>query len=442
MGDSSAVAPADSPPPSAPAPAANAVQPTSVTAKTTVSSGRDAVEVTWEVPPNAPQEQRYEVTALPTKSVWPPDEDGVNRCTLLGLERRVEYRFAVRAYLGSDLPRPAGDPSPSSVSNPVTLPDAAVSKVWRWISEAACVLWAIAAIVFGAIWASTGDGRRWGALTVAALVLLLGFVLLTVVGGNLGVLSAVVGEDRRISTSKVQVALWTVLIAFALAYLGYQAAVYGTNAFRGWDLNQSATGELWGDYLILLGGPFAALVFAKGIVSAKVESNKLQKTIEDDGTTQLRQALTGDNNAPDLVDNQYLLFNLVAFAYVLATFAVHGRLPAIPAILLALTSPAAATYVVNKAVASNAPSANAVTPLRAAPGDMVVIEGDNFMPAGALRIPTVTIGGTQAYVKGSATNTRLEVTIAPDTPTGIAEILVTTAARLTTQGKTMQITAA
>ncbi len=51
----------------------------------------------------------------------------------------------------------------------------------------------------------------------------------------------------------------------------------------------------------------------------------------------------------------------------------------------------------------------------------------------------MTIGGKQAYVKGNATNARLNVTIAPDTPTGPAEILVTTAAKLTTQGKTMQI---
>jgi hypothetical protein len=71
-------------------------------------------------------------------------------------------------------------------------------------------------------------------------------------------------------------------------------------------------------------------------------------------------------------------------------------LPALPAILLALTSPAAAVYVLNKAVASNTPSVSSVNPSTAKVGDPIAVEGSNLRPDGT-GPPTVTIGGVDGY---------------------------------------------
>lgn len=129
---------------------------------------------------------------------------------------------------------------------------------------------------------------------------------------------------------------WTGLVAFVLAY--FNARTWfdkETELFQG--LGPGGTSSTaWDDYLVLLGGPFAALVLARGIVSAKVQSGTIQKTVANDGTAKLRQALTSDDDNIDLVDSQYLIFNLVAFGYVIVGLASTNRLPAIPGLLLAL----------------------------------------------------------------------------------------------------------
>ena len=400
--------------------------------------GSGLVEVAWDPPASPPSGQTYEITALPTKSVWPPNSPTEHKCTLGGLEAGVPYSFEVTALVG----KVRSSPVPS---NEVVLVAREISGKWKTSSLIVSWLWSIAAVTLFVVWLfCSKSGAVWYSLSLATAVVAVAFWLLHLLGGKLGVCGVLMGHDRRISTSKTQVALWTVLIGFAVAYMGSRALIASDKHLfeflRKSISDNSATGELWSDYLILLGGPFAALVFAKGIMSAKVESTKVQKTVEDDGSASLKQTLAGDSSAPDLVDSQYLLFNLVALVYVVVGLATHGRLPPIPAIILALTSPAAATYVVNKAVQQNAPAVTAVTPSLATIGDQLVVQGLNFMPAGAKRVPTVTIGGVQAYVSGNATDSRLMITVAPGTPTdGFPELVVTTAAHISTQAKTVQI---
>ena len=194
----------------------------------------------------------------------------------------------------------------------------------------------------------------------------------------------------------------------------------------------SATGDLWSDYLILLGGPFAALVFAKGIVTAKVNSGTLQKTVPDDGTASLRQVLTNDDGNPDLVDTQYFIFNLVAYVYVIIGTCANNALPEIPALILVLTSPAAATYVINKSVQSNTPKVSSVVPASVKIGGRMLVGGSNFMQATEIA-PLVTIGGVQAFIDAQhASDTQITVTPAPGTPSSFQPMVVTTAARVST----------
>ena len=55
----------------------------------------------------------------------------------------------------------------------------------------------------------------------------------------------------------------------------------------GWEAQQKL--GLQDEYLILLGGPFAAAVLARGITGSKVENGTIQKT----GTTETENPLQG-----------------------------------------------------------------------------------------------------------------------------------------------------
>ncbi|MBK3564497.1 IPT/TIG domain-containing protein [Streptomyces sp. MBT62] len=91
-----------------------------------------------------------------------------------------------------------------------------------------------------------------------------------------------------------------------------------------------------------------------------------------------------DDGGTDLVDLQYVLFNLLAMGYVLALFMAHPAhgLPAIPAQLAALTGTSAATYVTNKATANTRATLSAVSPTHARADDQVTVYGTNLLPQG------------------------------------------------------------
>ncbi len=106
-----------------------------------------------------------------------------------------------------------------------------------------------------------------------------------------------------------------------------------------------------------------------------------------------------DDGGTDLVDLQYVLFNLLAMGYVLALFMAHPALglPAIPAQLAALTGTSAATYVTNKATANTRATLSAVSPTHARAKDVVTVYGTNLVPQGGRAASTeVLISGLKA----------------------------------------------
>jgi hypothetical protein len=124
-----------------------------------------------------------------------------------------------------------------------------------------------------------------------------------------------------------------------------------------------------------------------------VNADTLQKVTADSAA--LKDLLSKDDGSADLIDAQFLLFNLVAIVWFLgALIADPSNLPVIPAGLVGLTSVSALTYTASKAAASNAPVVRSVT-RRLTPGaatssgdgirasDLVDIRGLNFIPPGA-----------------------------------------------------------
>jgi hypothetical protein len=174
------------------------------------------------------------------------------------------------------------------------------------------------------------------------------------------------GDDGRTSTSKLQLLIWTYAILWAMATV-FIAAALGEEA--GLDSLLGAEDERWAPYLVLLGGPFAAYVLAKGITSAAAGGAGTPTESKPGLTSRANEVVTNEQGETDIVDLQYFLFNLLALSYFLIRFIseVHAGLPELPSILVALTGASAATYVGKKLAEQEKPSITAVFPATVKP---------------------------------------------------------------------------
>jgi heme A synthase len=231
----------------------------------------------------------------------------------------------------------------------------------------------------------------------------------------------VLGSDDRVSTSKVQFALWTVALAFALLVIVFHDFTYSQST-------------LDPRYLLLIGVPAGAAVGSKAIPSGQVTNGTSAKTSAGSPRKRLRDALreviSDDNDNLELGDTQYFVFNLVALLAFFVAF-VHNpvKLPVLPDTLVGLTSASAAAYVAKKASTSTPLNVTAVTPQKGPPGTRIAVYGANLgCGTDPPTAPTVTVGGlTAAPVSGAAiTDTRVDV-IVPEVAGVVAVRVVTKA---------------
>ena len=274
----------------------------------------------------------------------------------------------------------------------------------------------IPALSAGATAATVKSAHVWAPL--AAAVIVAGLVGLAVFAVSVTAKSAKVpgtpsrrgglfhGYDFRWSTSKTIAALWTIVVAFMVVTEAL-IAVTGNGAFTGstftdfghymaHTLDAPANRDL---YLILLGGPYAAAVFAKTVVTSRVNSGKLQKT---DGTPgQLSDVVSNDAGAVDLYDLQYTLFNLAALVITVGAFCANqaAGLPDLPNFIAFLTGGAALTYSVNKGVTTNQPVLTAVHPQTARVGDRVTAYGNNLTTVSTADSLKAAVAGIDAAVQ-------------------------------------------
>ena len=218
-----------------------------------------------------------------------------------------------------------------------------------------------------------------------------------------------VGTDNRTSTSKVTAALWTIVVAYFLVamalVLGFDYGDY-----------QKLIGDTSPLYLIFLGGPFAAAVIAKSVVSGAVSSGEQQRSTAD--SPSVADVFSNDDGNTDLVDLQYTLFNFVVVGIVLAQFvnAPNFGAPAVPSFLAGLTSVSAATYVANKGLTTaNPPTIDRLLPASVRPGGRTTVLGSNLIAPGENSTPTVIVGATEA--PGDPTSVARNT---PPTPSSVA----------------------
>lgn len=294
------------------------------------------------------------------------------------------------------------------------------ARNWRAVWYVAS--WALAAAFAGSM-AVALLKSQW-AQAFGTGTVFVGLALLTLLGGrSYGAFSALIGADRRTSTSKTQAGLWTVVLAWGIAYL------LGRHLFEHQPLHYVLPQDTWDQYLLLLGGPFAAAVLAKGIVTYKLENGTLTKTTLGPDAATINQVLQDDANQTDLVDSQYFLFNLVAIVYFLVQIARKPVLPTMPAVLLAATSGAAALYVGYKAASRNKPVISSVVPRTARQGDLLTITGSNILGGGTpsqVQVEMEQFG--PLTVQGDATDSKVKATLPSGAPTGPQNLYIVSGA--------------
>jgi hypothetical protein len=269
------------------------------------------------------------------------------------------------------------------------------------------------------------SGRRSAIAFSCAAMAALVALLTALKKSERGLFNVIVGTDQRYSTSAAQLGLWTLAVGMGFAFM------VGRNLFEAIPLVEALPDDRWDEYLILLGGPFAAAVLAKGTVSRHLETTTVQRT---DGTPKLSQLATNEQGNTDLVDAQYLLFNLIALAYFTVQILHHAELPDIPDSLLALTSGTAALYVGNKVAGRNPPQITSALPRTAYVNDVVTVSGRNFAP-GSSSDPGWTV---LAVLDGrpvqplDATDAQVRFRVPPGTYGAVSTVAVQTTAGVLT----------
>jgi len=204
------------------------------------------------------------------------------------------------------------------------------------------------------------------------------------------------GTDDRVSTSKVQFALWTLALAWALLVIAFHVAVY-------------PPGTLDPRYLLLLGLPAGAAVSAKAITMGQKANGTVSKNRipykKKKAADAVKETVSNDQGDLDLGDAQYFLFTLVALTvFFIAFFHAPVKLPVLPDTLVALTSASAAAYVAKKAASSTPAKITAVSPQKGPANAPVKIFGSGLGSAssGDGGAGDVTFGGLTATVQGTA----------------------------------------
>ena len=235
------------------------------------------------------------------------------------------------------------------------------------------------------------------------------------------------GKDHRTSTSKTVVFAWTFAIAFGLLSL-LIADWLGDHG--PWDAQVDR--GLQEEYLLLLGGPFAAAILAK-VAAVQQAETKPDAPV---GAATPGQLVNDDEGNTDLGDFQYVLFNVIGLAFFFGAFIRDPAegFPVLPAILTGLLLTSTGGYAAKKLIAQAMPAITSVVPASAPAGATGVrVFGTNLIvPAsvsdsGQPVEPTVFIGGLPAVVTAHDQvlgNDRLTITVPEDATPGSSPISV------------------
>jgi hypothetical protein len=216
-------------------------------------------------------------------------------------------------------------------------------------------------------------------LILAAAGLLVLYALLSMLAGSWNPIEWARGADGRVSSSKLQFLLWTVVIAFA--YLAVSVTRLRQN------LGPDVENPIPGNVLIALGFSGTTVAAAKGITQNKIDSRDLSKvplSAQAEKTAAgIAGAFQGDDGSADLTKIQMMLWTFVALgSYLIRLFSVvhasdsnSAALPDIDPSLMVLTGLAQGAYLGKKLVTNETPRLYSLDPKTALVGAVITISG-------------------------------------------------------------------
>ncbi|MFF8940969.1 hypothetical protein ACF1A5_01595 [Streptomyces sp. NPDC014864] len=330
--------------------------------------------------------------------------------------------------------------------------EAWLARLWR---RTAGAVWAAVVLLFLAQ-ALTAIGAGWTAARTA------GLLAAVLVGGALtaaswfhrargGVLAPVVGEDNRLSTSRVVAAVWVLFVVYAVLVLVGRLAAASDHAERdalisGLELARGA------GVVTVLAVACGIAVLVRRVVGLRVQGQRLQKVRAD--RPRAADLLTDDAGRGTFADIQYVVIGAVAVAFAAVRLARRpDQLPDLPWGLAVLVLVSAATYLAGKYAEGGRAVILSVVRAREAgdldgpirTGDDIEIRGTGFVPPGAqgadrlsrmvVRIGAVNVHAPLVPVAGgfsNPTDTVLTVPVPADVEPGRVEVQVVTAAGVET----------
>jgi hypothetical protein len=216
-----------------------------------------------------------------------------------------------------------------------------------------------------------------GSFLLAAGGLVVIWLVLGLLRADLNVLNWTVGPDGRISTSRLQLVLWTVVVVYAfLVWV----------AFGAWHQNPNLVPDIPANVLIALGFTGTTTITAAGITTARIDTGKLVKVPTSVSPTAmgLSGILQTDIGTPDLSKVQMMAWTFIAlgvyvYQLVIAIYGATGssqpKLPDIDPALMVLTGLTQGTYLGQKLVTTSTPRLYSMEPRQAAPSSVVRLRG-------------------------------------------------------------------
>ncbi|KUL45576.1 hypothetical protein ADL22_12030 [Streptomyces sp. NRRL F-4489] len=342
-----------------------------------------------------------------------PGDGGACRCGQCPHGAREGHRQALSAFVALREDFAAGRGVPAGlahsagaarqwVSDELTLSAKALAE--RRAAEGVTWAPAVSRRTAAAVWAAvlalllaqalTALGTGWTAgrtatLTAAAVLALGVTATAWRHRQHAGIIAPLIGEDRRLSTSRTVAAAWVLAVLYAVLTLAVQlAAAHGPEGRRrllpGLGLLPA------GGLLAMLAIACAVAVLAYGMTAGRVRSGRVQKVPAD--RPRAADLLADDAGRGSFTDAQYVLVNAAVLAFALVRLAADpARLPALPWVLVLLAGLSGVTYLAGKAVTGGRPVILSIVRSRelgdlAAPirtGDDIEIRGTGFVPPGA-----------------------------------------------------------
>ncbi|MFI9047860.1 hypothetical protein [Streptomyces sp. NPDC053427] len=333
-----------------------------------------------------------------------------------------------------------------------------LAVVRRWTLLA---VWAaVAALLLGQ--ALTAIGTGWTLARTAALIAALALALALTAAAwrhraHGGALAPLIGEDRRLSTSRAVAAGWVTVVLYGVLMAAVQLAAAGPRGRRRLLDGLALPGS--GALLTTLFLGCAVAVLAHALVAVRIRAGQLQKVPAE--RPRAVDLLADDAGRGSFPDAQYAVVNGVAIGYALVCLARRpGQLPDLPWGLVVLVLLSGATYLAGKAVTGGRPVILSVVRSRelgdlAAPirtGDDIEIRGIGFVPPGAgtpdrlartvVRIGAVHVPVPLVPVAGGFANPAdgvLTVPVPVDVEPGRVDVRVVTAAGVETAGYAIDV---